>query len=181
MTTLEAYNQILAYVGEEPISDIETPSYGVNLIASQFNVIKRRILGLGHSFNTDKLTLSPDVDGNIAVPTTFLKPPRFRAGVDNLVVREGYVWDTQTGTRWSTAVEVLATLDIAFDSIPEPFQHWVYLEVAAHFRIRLNGVDSTAAFLKQEALKAKAIALNSEPANATGATGWGQVISAYGA
>jgi hypothetical protein len=180
MTELESYNQILAYAGEEPISDLETASYTVNLISSQFPVIKRRILASGFSFNTDKMTLPVDGNGQVVVPSEVIKL-RFQAGNDRLTVRNGKVWNNETATYHNAEVIVLATKDIDFAQIPEAFQQWVTFEVAAEFRIRLNGVDQTAVYLKQQAVRAKATALNSEPANSGGMTGWGAVVAAYGA
>lgn len=180
MVTLDSYNQILAFAGEEPISDLSTASYAAGLIASQFGVIKRRVLSLGFSFNTDAVTLPLNGDNEVSIPSDYIKV-RFPAGMDNLVVRYAKVYDRTTGAPYAQSVRALVTRDIAFDSIPEPFQQWITLEVAADFRIRLNGLDNVAIYLKQQATRAKAVGLNSEPSNASGATGWGDTVAGYGA
>lgn len=180
MTKTECYNQVLAFSGEEPISDLETPDYTANLVGSHFEVTKRRVLAMGHSFNTDVLTLTPDNNSELLVPTGTIKV-RFGSGKDNLIVRGGKVWNNQTASLHDQTERVLVTLDLAWEQIPEAFQQWISLEIAAEFRVRLNGLDNTVIYIKQQAAKAKAVALNSEPANTKGATGWGAIQSAYGA
>jgi hypothetical protein len=178
VTKLEAYNLILAVAGEEPISDLGTRDYVVGLIGSTFETTKRRILAQGHAFNTDEIELSPDSAGEVRVPVGVMRL-RFRAGFDDLTVRNGVVWDRAKAAPVATPVRVLATRDVPFEQVPEAFAHWIAHEIAADFRLRLSGVDSTTVYARQRATAAKAVALNSEPSNAAGATGWGAVVAAH--
>lgn len=182
MDKLEAYNQILGEIGEYPINSLDAAGIGSALINAHFEVTKRNILGMCFSFNTDTQTLSPNNDDVILVASPILYV-RFPAGMDNLTTRGSptKVWDNIEGEYWSSPVIVLATKDVDFDQIPELFQQWIWREVAIVVRRRMNSVDQHMAYLKQEANFAKAVALNSEPANSYNITGWGNIQSAHNA
>ena len=180
MLKLDSVNQVLAYVGEEPISDLTTPDYVVRLINAQYDIVKQSVLLLGHGFNSNIQTLAVDGNNEVPVPTGVLGL-RFRAEKDYLTVKNGKVFNGRDNVYHNQAEEVLAYQDITFERIPEEFAHWITWEVASRFRVRLNGVDQTTLWLQGEARKAKQIALNSESSKASDVNGWGVIVAAHNA
>ncbi|MGH7130334.1 MAG: hypothetical protein ACREJO_00095 [Phycisphaerales bacterium] len=177
MNRLDAKNQILAYCGEEPINDETSADYVNNKINVSFEPTRKEMLSHGFSFNTDEVTLSPDVNGQITVPGGTMKI-RFPHGYDFLTVREGKVWDNSRQQYWSSSVRCLITQDIEFEKLPDVFAHWVMVETALKVYHSLNGVANP--LILDDRRRAKARALNSEPSNIDNVSGWGRIVAAYG-
>lgn len=179
-TKLQAYNLILASTGDAPIDSIANNPYVVALIDPFFEANRRLVLAHGMASNVDRQTLQPDINSNVAVPSDCLRI-RFPSGNDHLVVRNGNVWDSSTQTNYASAIEVLVTRDLAFETLDELTQLWIVNLTARDYRMRATGeYDGKAAFYEREATNCKQRAQNKDSYNSVNMNGWGRAVSVYG-
>jgi hypothetical protein len=178
---VDIYNIPLRAANCAPISDIHTENYLLAQLEPLVNAVKRRVLLSGYPFNTHTVTLTPDNEGEIAIPQTYLAI-RFPSHLqERLTIYNGKVYDRTTQEYYSSSLEVQAVLDIALEQIPELYAEWIAREAAVEFVVQVNGTDGTFPFWQRQATLAKVAALNSEPIQALDAfSGFTQVRSAFG-
>lgn len=180
MTELQAYNLILAATGDAPIDSIASNPYTAQTITPFFEANRKLVLSFGMASNVDTQTLVPDINDEIEVPSDCLRI-RFAQGLDNLVVRNGFVWDNSQMENYAENVEVLITRDIDFEQLDELTQQWIVNLTCRDFRMRATGeFDGKAAFYEREANACKMRAQNKDSYNNVNMTAWGRTISVYG-
>lgn len=79
---LEAVNELLAAVGEDPLGGLELMPPSGNTALSVLRRTSRNIQTEGFWFNTeDELELTPDTDGRITIPESYLRVDGVTANV----------------------------------------------------------------------------------------------------
>lgn len=152
---LNAVNQMLTCIGEAPISSLVDEANEDSLIAEGvLNEVILEVLEGDWEFNRDcQVTMSPDADGLIAIPETFL---RFEHSTTNysrrpLVDRGGYLYDTKLNTDIFTE-DIL--LDVVYllewSEIPQAARSYIAARASRKFADRLEKDPATHRFLRED-------------------------------
>ena len=63
---------------------------------------------------------------------------------------------------WTTPIEVIQTVDVSIDRIPNVIAYWIVWRAAELFSFKLNGTEQNLTFIRAEKNAARQKALNSE-------------------
>ena len=137
---LEAVNDILAASGEAPITSLANlnPLEEAQLVLNELTRERRRLLAEGWAFNTNpRYELTQDIDGRVPIGDNVLSIEAvFEA---NLVVRNGYIWDSYNNTDViNKNVEVSAILLQEFDELPFLAQDVIVLTAGLKYLTRYD-------------------------------------------
>jgi len=162
-TELGAVNVLLQTINEAPVNSLEIP--GLNDLSMARNVLaetSREFQSIGYEFNSDKITIAPDIDGYINLPAN-------TARVDPVDKSKRYI---QRGTRLydktentfaiGAPVEVDIILYRDFNDLPEPAKRYITIKAARRFQNRVMGDDAIYMFTKEDELEAKVAFLEQE-------------------
>lgn len=177
MTTLDAVNQLLASIGEAPVTDIEAGNPEIDLALLTLNQVTREVQAERWHFNREEsYPLTPDITGNINVPEGVLfisigKGVTFPGyGVYNLAVREGKLYDRSSHS-FIFPQEVAVSVDIVwgfpFEDLPAPFQLYIAQKAARVFVSRSQGSREMVQLsaVDEERLRANCIAYDTDEQN----------------
>jgi hypothetical protein len=141
MEIINAHNICLRAARLARIASPNTYDPSVSEVQPHIDDAKREILRNGYEFNTEQMTLSPNNDDKISVDgyvNVYLP-----AGYENLIVKNGFLWDRQLRVYHSTEIaNAMVVLDKVWDNIPDEFQEWISYKAAAGFAAQLLGPDS---------------------------------------
>lgn len=142
----KAVNVLLQAIAEAPISDLETTESvevaGADALLSE---ITNTVLSEGWHFNREEeWPLSPDINGNIILPTNCLWVGRayWRAnGADIKVVERGRkLYNRQDRTyEFDSPVCVDMVLLLAWEEVPEYARRYITMRAAKQFQGRIQG------------------------------------------
>jgi hypothetical protein len=140
-TELQAVNQMLASIGETPVSDI--PASGVSDAASardKLHETNRQVQGMGLKFNTDyRIEYSPDADGYINIPTNALRVWAWYGNLDYATRnRKLYDRDNQTNI-FTTVVYLNITTFLQWSDLPEHVRRYVAVKAGRRFQAEAVG------------------------------------------
>lgn len=155
MQEREAINEILLNINELPLdsSDI-VEDINIAIVAKNWlDIARKQVLSRGWEFNSTTMSLSPNTDGYIIIPTDFLYVDG-TSDTDTYVVRDWKLFDkTLLSYRFTDAVECDIIEDIAFDDIPHTLANYVVktASLMAYSNIigDTNGMSSRAAMLRE--------------------------------
>ncbi|MGL5565647.1 MAG: phage tail protein [Plesiomonas sp.] len=138
---LDAVNDILAAIGESPVStlegDINADVVNARRILAKIN---RTEQAKGWTFNIDETAqLQPDVYSQlIPYMPNYLRITS--TGGTPYVNRGGFVYDRLNKTdRFTTAVECQLVTLMTYDEMPEVFKQYIVTKAAKEFNIRFYG------------------------------------------
>ena len=145
LSELEAVNQILATVGETPVSTLNTPGVSVASLARTFlHDASRAVQGLGLDCNTESnYLLMPDINGFIYIPSNTLK-------VDPVDPSKQYVqrdiparlYDKENHTFiFNEPVEVDIVFFLRFEELPQAVRKYITVKAARQFQARWVSSD----------------------------------------
>lgn len=147
MNVLSAMNLGLPYL-QTPAATEESSRHPMAVrLRSSIERNCRLVLGRGFWFNTVELTLVPELDGRIQVPTNALETTPLDAPL--VEARGGYLYDlANTTPLFTEAVQARVVQDLAFDDCPELFQQQIaWQSVHEVYCTRFDATDSTAQLL----------------------------------
>ena len=164
MTELEAINQMLATIGEAPVTDIEIGNPEVDLALVTLNQVSREVQAEGWRFNHEhNYSLAPNTDGVILLPGGIINisssPWRGQSRLD-LVVRDGKIYDRRTGSfQFAGPIQVNVTFLYGFEDLPLPFQSYVTPRASRLFAGRSQGSGTMVQFsaIDEERLRSNCI------------------------
>ena len=134
MTELDAYNMMLATLGELPLESIDADHGTLPAAVQQLKNTRRAVLGRGWWCNREVVTLTPDPDtGRITVPqdTLSIIPT---AQTRKLAQRGSQLYDPVNATfDIGESVQVDVTLDIEFDDLPENAKSYIAAKAVEQF------------------------------------------------
>ena len=155
---LAAVNDILASIGEPPVSTLEGDSNADVANARRIlNKINRQIQSKGWTFNIEEgQQLVPDVfNGLIPYMSDYLSVLS-EGGATAYVNRGGYVFDRTTGTDiFENPITVTIIKLREFYEMPECFRYWIVPKAARQFNNRFFGAPEIDAVLAEEEHEAK--------------------------
>lgn len=116
MNLLQAVNTVLPYLGEHPVTDLDTAHPTVDLIVNAIDRHRQSLLAEGWFFNEVTRTLPVNTDGKIDAPTGIVAI----YGVDCNVELDGdNLYNVDEGSWYfSKPVKVELIRDIPFDRLP---------------------------------------------------------------
>ncbi len=113
---LEAVNNILPYLGENPVTNIDARHPTVALILDNIKQQKLNLLGEGWWFNELRITLYPSSEGEIYVPCNTIS---FYSEVITHTERNRKVYNTSTGSYIHTEpIKCKIVEDLEFEELP---------------------------------------------------------------
>ena len=96
-TELSAVNSILGSIGQSPITTLNFQNPEISFIYNILNEVTKDLLNEGWHFNTEEdIKVSPDANGNITIPTNYLRYDIHDGQADrqlDVVKRNGKLYD----------------------------------------------------------------------------------------
>lgn len=149
---LEAVNDILAAIGESPVSTLEGDA-NTDVVSARriLHKINRREQSKGWTFNIDEeASLSPDTFSKL-IP---FMPNYLRvvsAGGTPYINRGGYVYDRTARTdRFESPITVQLVSLMEFNEMPEVFKAYIVAKAAKEFNISFFGAPEIDTVLSNE-------------------------------
>ncbi|SOO46720.1 tail tubular protein A [Yersinia phage fPS-50] len=155
---LAAVNDILASIGEPPVSTLEGDSNADVANARRvLNKINRQIQAKGYTFNIEEgAQLLPDIFSRMIPFMSDYLSILSDGGATAYVNRGGYVYDRINNTdQFDGPISVTIIRLKEFYEMPECFKHWIVTKAARHFNNRFFGAPEIDAVLAEEEQEAK--------------------------
>lgn len=162
---LDAVNQVLAGIGESPVSSLNSGLPDAESAESVLEEVSVDIQESGWQCNTDNnLQLSPDVTGTIYLPVSTLRVDSAGSDSDrDLVERDGRLYDRDNKTFiFTRAVFVDLIQQLDFESLPYRLRKYIATKAARVYQERTEGSVSLDSFLRKEEEDCKAKWLDTE-------------------
>ena len=183
-TELQAINQILASVGQAPVTTLETETVeradgstvtivtnpDVAIAYDTFQEVSREVQAEGWTFNKEyDFPLSPNTDSKIEYPINALQVdisnnPQYTAYAYIDVVKKGnYLYDRRAHTDiWEDTIYFDITWWRPWTDLPAPIQDYVVSRAAAVVSSRIVGDGNQFQILQQKEAYCRAMALEYE-------------------
>lgn len=149
---LAAINDMLAAIGESPVSSLEGDANAdVANCRRILNQVNREIQSRGWTFNIEEgATLTPDAFSKlIEYLSDYLRITT--SGGTNYINRGGYVYDRSTG---SDTFDDPITVDLirlkSFGEMPECFRSYIVAKASRRFNIRFFGAGEVEGSLQEQ-------------------------------
>lgn len=155
---LAAVNDILAAIGEPPVSTLEGDANADVANARRIlNKVNRSIQSRGWTFNIEEgITLLPDVFSQMIPYSSDYLSMLSNGGQSQYVNRGGYVYDRTARTdRFPNGIVVNLIRLREFDEMPECFRHLIVTKAARQFNSRFFGAPEVDGTLQEEEVDAK--------------------------
>ena len=142
MTELEAVNEMLSAIGESPIASL-VEADGVadaSTALKLLRLVNRWLQTKGWHWNTEhNWELSPDVNGNIVLPSNCVKVDPVDIDKD-YIARAGKLWDRTNRTyTFTDTVKVNIVFLYNFEELPETARQFITQAATRRFENRLQG------------------------------------------
>jgi hypothetical protein len=162
LTELEAVNAMLSLIGEAPIASLEGDLIADAALAR--NILReasRQIQEVGWHFNTDeRFRMSPDVNGEIQVPSDAL---RIDSDWIDIVARGSRLYNRETNSyTFSTYLECTITRYLEWDDLPSAVRRYVSAKATTLFATRALGSAEIVNQAKAEEATARSLMLSQE-------------------
>ena len=170
-TELECINIMLAAIGEAPINSlIGTLPVDARIAKSTLTEVNKSVQSEGWSFNTEiDVTLTRDGSDKINLPINVLR-------VDANIHQHPTIDPIQRGTKlydrqnnkFTFDEDLICTIVYfrEFDEIPEPARRYMTIKAARVFVDRLVGDQGLRTYTEQDEIRARAILMETDYANA---------------
>lgn len=155
---LAAVNDILAAIGEPPVSTLEGDANADVANARRIlNKVNRSIQSRGWTFNIEEgVTLLPDVFSEMIPYNIDYLSMLSNGGQSQYVNRGGYVYDRIARTdRFPGGIVVNLIRLREFDEMPECYRHLIVTKAARQFNSRFFGAPEVDGTLQEEEAEAK--------------------------
>lgn len=154
---LAAVNDILASIGEPPVSTLEGDSNADVANARRIlNKINRQIQSKGWTFNIEEgVTLLPDVFSKMIPFSSDYLSVMSPSGTTQYVNRGGYVYDRVARTdSFESGLSVNIIRLKPYEEMPECFRHWIVTKASRQFNSRFFGAPEVDGVLQEEEAEA---------------------------
>lgn len=160
-TELEAVNEMLATIGEQPVNSLsEGLTADVSMALTTLRSVSRWVQSQGHWFNTDyDYSFALDGGGKAPVSTDIIRASFSRPTYYDklLVIRDGYVYDTKnsTGIFTSALKADSVTYLLDWENLPETARQYILIRASRLFARRVSPDMQTEQFTAIEEADAK--------------------------
>lgn len=164
ITELEAVNDMLRTIGEQPVNTLITNGVSEASIAYDvLHLVSREVQTLGLECNSEKeYLLLRDVDGYINVPANTLRIDGFYHS-DDVVWRGTRLYDRHNHTYiFEDDIDVDITFFLPFTELPQVVRQYIYIKAARRFQAQLIGSDTLDGFKKEDEARAWAALFTEE-------------------
>lgn len=154
---LAAVNDILASIGEPPVSTLEGDANADVANARRIlNKINRQIQAKGWTFNIEEgVSLQPDVYSNLIPFTSDYLSVMAESGTTAYTNRGGYLYDRTNRTDQFTSPVTVNIIRLRpYEEMPECFRHWIVTKAARQFNSRFFGAPEVDGTLQEEEVEA---------------------------
>lgn len=155
---LAAVNDILAAIGEPPVSTLEGDANAdVSNARRILNKVNRQVQSRGWTFNIEEgVTLLPDVFSQLIPYSSDYLSMLSTGGQTQYVNRSGYVYDRTASTdRFTGGIQVNLIRLRDFNDMPECFRLLIVTKAARQFNSRFFGAPEVDGTLQEEESEAK--------------------------
>jgi len=124
MNRRDAINEILLSLNELPLDDTDvTEDIGIAVIVdAELNTANKKVLSQGWYVNTTDKSLTPDTDGYIVIPNTFLSVDT----ESEYIVRDWKLYDKTNNTyKFDGAVIASVIEEIIFEDVPYHLANYI--------------------------------------------------------
>ena len=156
ITELEAVNDMLRTIGEQPVSTLVTSGLSEATIAYDvLQTVSREVQSRGlHCNSEEHYPLTKDVDGYINIPANALKVDGFYT-YDDIVMRGSKLYDRYNHTFVFTEdKEVNIVFFLPFTDLPQTVRQYIYIKAARRLQAQLIGSTTLDGFTKEDEQKA---------------------------
>ena len=168
-TELQAINQVLASVGQAPVTNIEQTNPDVAIAYDTLLQVSREVQAEGWTFNKEyHYEFTPNTDDEIEIPNNILQI-KLTENVANMdfdgIRRSGKLYDRQHHTyKWTDVTPVQCDVVWEFDwvDLPQPIQDFITARAAVLTSQRIIGDPEQYTMLQQQEAFARALALEYE-------------------
>ena len=184
-TELQAVNQILASVGQAPVTSIDTETItdqngnsvtvvtnpDVAIAYDTLEEVSREVQGEGWTFNKEfDYPFTPDNNNQILWPNNVLQMdlsdnPKYATSYreKDTVKRDGKLYDRMNHTfTWTESIYCDVTWFFTWEDLPSPIQDYITCRAAAIASSRLVGDSTQYQILQQKEAYARALAMEYE-------------------
>lgn len=158
-TELEAVNELLAVIGESPVSTLSNDGFVDAVIAKDvLRRVSREVQSRGWSFNTLKeYPLAVDGSGQINLPANILaydQSTRYDWKYDT-IQRGTRVFDKKTRSfLFPEGIDATLVLFIDFEELPEPARNYITIRASRIFQRRMMGSETLEGLTNEEEVRA---------------------------
>ena len=156
ITELEAVNDMLRTIGEQPVSTLVTSGLSEATIAYDvLQTVSREVQSRGlHCNSEEHYPLTKDADGYINIPANALKVDGFYT-YDDVVMRGTRLYDRYNHTFVFTEdKEVNIVFFLPFTDLPQTARQYIYIKAARRLQAQLIGSATLDGFTKEDEQKA---------------------------
>ena len=169
-TELQAINQILASVGQAPVTTLERTNPDVAISYDTLLQVSREVLNEGWTFNREySYPFTPNEKGEILYPNNVLQldasnDPRYLYATKyDTVKRDGKLYDRRNHTYvFTDTIYCDVKWYFDWDDLPIPIQDYILAKAASMVSMRLVGDTSQYQVLQQQEAYTRAMALEYE-------------------
>lgn len=150
---LSAVNDILASIGEPPVSTLEGDANADVANARRvLNKINRQIQSRGWTFNIEEsVTLLPDAFSGLIPYSSDYLSVMSTSGTSTYINRGGYLYDRSSQTdKFSGGVAVRLIRLREYDEMPECFRNYIVTKASRQFNNRFFGASEVDGVLQEE-------------------------------
>lgn len=162
---LAAVNDILASIGEPPVSTLEGDSNADVANARRIlNKINRQIQSRGWTFNIEEgVELLPDSFSQLITYSDDYLSLMATSGQSVYVNRGGYLYDRTNKTdRFDGPISVNIIRLREYDEMPECFRYWIVTKASRQFNNRFFGAPEVEGVLQEEEDEARRLCMEYE-------------------
>lgn len=158
ITKLEAVNMLLDAIGEDRVSSLQSGLADAEKAEAKIDEISRELQSRGYWCNTVYgLTLSPDSNGNIILPSNALKVDTSEENeFERIATRGNKLYDLENNTLvfdHDIKVDIVQVLD--FDDLPFELQNFIVCRAGRVFQEGAMGSASLDGFTKRREMEAQ--------------------------
>ena len=160
-TELSAVNSILGAIGQSPITTLNFQNPEISYIYNIFEEVIKDTLNEGWHFNTEQhIKVSPDANGNITIPTNYLRYDLSDGQADrqmDLIKRGGKLYDLVNHTDvFDHDMELDVVYMYTFTDIPSAHQRYIISKASTRAATQLVTNPQLVKLLQQQEALARA-------------------------
>ena len=163
-TELNDINQVLASIGQAPVTTTEQTNPDVAIVTNTLDQVSREVQAEGWTCNQEGyVPTPPDAEGYILVPNNVIRldlSKNFKNEHYDSVQRQGYLYDRRNHTYiWDFTPECDYVYELIWDDLPQPIRSYVVARASVLVSQRLIGDPTQLQALQQQEIYCRSNAL----------------------
>ena len=152
---LEGVNELLASIGEPPVSTLEGDANADVANARRIlNTVNRQTQAKGWTYNIEEIDLVPDVFSKLIPYMSGYLRVFNDSGATQYINRGGYLYDTTNKTDQFTSSVTVSIIRLKeFSEMPECFRSYIIAKASRQFNIQFFGATEIDAYLQERELE----------------------------